>query len=362
MRHGVLSGWQQGALPGSNTAPPPCSWRSGSFSWRNPTTSSPSTPAWPSTPPRTEHCISSCASSLSHQRSSTSCCSPTLQIDCTSPPHTGSSSRSTPQQGVRQGNSESPLLCALLLEPLLRAQGIAYARIRAYINHLHVVAHTLQDFIEGLQVVAVYLGMMGMERNPCKCAMATTEGVPTCTCTSALIWQPPGSGYRRRTPSSTWGSSCSRTRSSPCSTSSDYTWRLLAPPKVIQDVILALLAGRDTVRRPFIADDSNTARYLDHVTTEVAKDFDASRDSLKDDRALGLTRVLTRCQQAAVALVHALVHQRAASVRAEAAKIIWETAGAHSICPEVQYPVPEFVSLAGRDWVLHIFQALALLV
>ena len=74
---------------------------------------------------------------------------------------------------------------------------------------------------------------------------------------------------------------------------------------------------------PFIADDSDTARHLDHITIQVAKDrtqyaFDASRDSLEDDRTLGLTRVLTRYQQAAVALPGTLVHHRWASVRAEA--------------------------------------------
>ena len=58
---------------------------------------------------------------------------------------------------------------------------------------------------------------------------------------------------------------------------------------------------------PFIADDSNTARHLHRVTTQVAKDraqyaFNASRDSLHDDRTLGLTRLSKQCQQAAVAL------------------------------------------------------------
>ena len=58
---------------------------------------------------------------------------------------------------------------------------------------------------------------------------------------------------------------------------------------------------------PFIAENSDTARHLDHITVQIAKDraryaFDASRDSLQDDQTLGLTRVPTRCQQAAVAL------------------------------------------------------------
>ena len=40
-----------------------------------------------------------------------------------------------------------------------------------------MLAHTLQDFAEGVEAVATYMGMMGMELNPRKCAMATTEGV-----------------------------------------------------------------------------------------------------------------------------------------------------------------------------------------
>ena len=42
-----------------------------------------------------------------------------------------------------------------------------------------MVAHTLQDFAEGVEAVAAYLRMMGRELNPCNCAMATTEGIPT---------------------------------------------------------------------------------------------------------------------------------------------------------------------------------------
>ena len=140
----------------------------------------------------------------------------------------------------------------------------------------------------------------------------------------------------------------------------------LAPPKVVQDVILAILGGVTQYVAPFIADDSDTARHLDHITVQVAKDraryaFDASRDSLQDDRTLGLTRVPTRCQQAAVALVGTLVHHRATSVRAEVTKMFWEIAGAHGICPEVHYPVPEFATLAGGDWVQRIPRALAAL-
>ena len=77
--------------------------------------------------------------------------------------------------------------------------------------------------------------------------------------------------------------------------------------------------------------------------------FNASQNSLQDDLTPGLTRVPTRCQQAAVALVGTLVNHHSASMRAEVTRLFWETAGAHGICPEVHYPVPEFATLAGGD-------------
>ena len=79
------------------------------------------------------------------------------------------------------------------------------------------------------------------------------------------------------------------------------------------------------------------------------------------NRTLGLTRVPMRCQQAAVALVGTLVHHRSTSVRAEVTKMFLEIAGAHEICPEVHYPVPEFATLAGGDWVQRIPRAVAAL-
>ena len=99
---------------------------------------------------------------------------------------------------------------------------------------------------------------------------------------------------------------------------------------------------------------------------QVAKDraryaFDATRDSLQDDRTLGLTQVPTRCQQAAVALLGTLVHHRSTSVRAEVTKMFCEMAGAHGICPEVHYPVPEFATPAGGDWVHRVPRVLAAL-
>ena len=41
--------------------------------------------------------------------------------------------------------------------------------------------------------------------------------------------------------------------------------------------------------------------------------------------------------------------------------MFWEIAGAHGICPEVHYPVPEFATLARGDWVHRIPRALAAL-
>ena len=137
-------------------------------------------------------------------------------------------------------------------------------------------------------------------------------------------------------------------------------------PNLIQDVILADLGGLTQYVAPFIADDSDTTRHPYHVTIQVTKDraryaFDASGHSLQDDRTQGVTRVPTRCQQAAVALVGTLFDHRVASVHAEAAKMFWEIAGAHGICPKVHYPVPEFACLAWGDLINGITRALAAL-
>ena len=75
-------------------------------------------------------------------------------------------------RGVRQGNPQSPLLYALCLEPLLRAQGhhlrplgeADRGLIKAYIDDLLVVAHKLQHFVQGVVAVVAYLGMMSMEQ------------------------------------------------------------------------------------------------------------------------------------------------------------------------------------------------------
>ena len=283
---------------------------------------------------------------------------------------------------VLQGNPESPLLYALLLEPPLRAQrhrlrppGVAgRGLIQANIDDLLVVAHTLQHFVEGVEAVAAYLGMMGMELNPRKCAMASTEGVPGLQLRlcphleNPCHWVPAADSVPYLGLQLQPDGEFSLQRKHRLRLAAVHHWCLntLAPPKVVQDVILAILGGVTQFVAPFIADDSDTARHVDHNTVQVAKDraryaFDASQDSLQDDRTLGLTRVPTRCQQAAVALVGTLVHHCSTSVRAEVTRIFWEIAGAHSVCPEVHYPVPEFATLAGGDWVHRIPRALAAL-
>ena len=215
-----------------------------------------------------------------------------------------------------QGNPESPLLYALLLEPLPRAQGhrlrppgeAERGLIQAYIDDLLVVAQMLQHFVEGLEAVATYLGLIGMEPHPRKCAMATTEGVPGLQLRLFPHLEEPWNSVPaadsvpylglQLQPDGEFSLQCKhRLR-----LAAVHHWCLntLAPPKVLQDVILAILGGVTQYVAPFIADDSVTARHLDHITVQVAKDrarytFNASGDTLQDDRTLGLTRVPTRC-------------------------------------------------------------------
>ena len=170
-------------------------------------------------------------------------------------------------RGVRQGNLESPLLYALLLEPLLRAQGKRLhlpggaepGLIQAYIKGLLVVANTLQHFVEGVEAPAVYLGMMGIELNPRKCAMATTEGVRGLQLRlcphleNPWHWVPaadsvPYLGLQLQ-PDGEF--SLQRKHRIRLAAVHHLCLNTLAPPKVVQDVILAILGGADTVRRPF---------------------------------------------------------------------------------------------------------------
>ena len=230
--------------------------------------------------------------------------------------------------GVRPGHPKSPLLYALLLEPLLRAQGYRLrppreaerGLIKAYIDYLQVVAHTLQHFVEGVEAVAVYPGMMGMELNPRKCAIATMEGVPGLhlrllpQLEDPWHWVPTGDSvpYLRLQLQLEGGFSLQR----------KHQLRLAA----VYHRCLNTRTGQHP-RDPggptlyvasFMADD--TAPHLDHITVQDPKDwaqyaFDASWDSLEDDRNAGLTSVPTWCQQAACALVGTLVQHGPASVR-----------------------------------------------
>ena len=245
-------------------------------------------------------------------------------------------------RSIRQGNPEIPLLYALLLEPLLWAQGqrlrppgeAKRGLIQAYIDDLLVVAHTLQHFVEGVEAVAAYLGMMGMELNSRKCAMATTEGVPVLQLRlcphpeNPWHWVPAADSVPYLGLQVQPDREFSLQHKHQLRLAAVHHWCLntLAPPKVVQDVILAILGGVTQYVAPFIADDSDTARHLDHITVQVAKNraryaFDALRNSLQDNRTLVLTRVPTRCQQATMALLGTPIHHCSASVRAEATRM-----------------------------------------
>ena len=381
-RHGVVSDWQQGALPGSNTGPPLfIAQRQLQQGRPNYVFSFDARKAFDTAPHGALHLILRHPSVL------------LVVIDLLLFLHTCAWLRIITAHGltqpvhmlrdVRQGNPESPLLYALLLEPLLRAQGhrlrspggAEQGLIQAYIDDLLVVAHTLQHFVEGSEALAVYLGMMGMELSRRKCAMADTEGVPGLQLRlcphleNPWHWVPAADSVSYLGLQLQPDKEFSLQQKHRLRLAAVHHWCLntLAPPKVVQDVGLAILGGVTQYVTPFIADDSDTACHLDHITVQVAKDkaryaFDASRDSLQDDRTLGLTRVPRRCQQAAVALVGTLVHHRSTFVRAEVTRMFREIAGAHGICPEVHYPVPDFATLARGDRVHRIPRALAALV
>ena len=183
-RHGVVSDWQQGALPGSNTGPPLfMALRQLQRGRPNYVFSFDARKAFDTALHGDVHLI------LRHLSV------PPDVIDLLLFLHTCARLRIVTAQGltqpvhmlrgVRQGNPESPLQYTLLLEPLLRAQGHRLRHpgeaerglMQAYIDDLLVAAHTLQHFVEGVEAPAAYLVMMDMELNPRKCAMDTTEGV-----------------------------------------------------------------------------------------------------------------------------------------------------------------------------------------
>ena len=77
------------------------------------------------------------------------------------------------------------MLHSHLLERLLRARGLRlrpqggdeHGLVHGSIDDLWLVARDLADFVWGVEAVAEYLGMMGMEVKLHKCAMATAKGV-----------------------------------------------------------------------------------------------------------------------------------------------------------------------------------------
>ena len=72
------------------------------------------------------------------------------------------SGRATPRAPCCTRSSWSP--CSGRKGHRLRPPGEAErGLIQAYIDDLLVVAHTLQHFVDGVEAVAAYLGMMGME-------------------------------------------------------------------------------------------------------------------------------------------------------------------------------------------------------
>ena len=156
-RHGVVSDWQQGPPPGSNTGPPLfMAQRQLQRGRPNYVSSFDARKAFDTAPYGALHLI------LRHLSV------PPEVIDLLLFLHKCARLRIVTAHGltqpvymlcgVRQGNPESPLLYALLLEPLLRAQGhrlrppggAEHGLIQTHIDDLLVVAHTLQDFVKGV--------------------------------------------------------------------------------------------------------------------------------------------------------------------------------------------------------------------
>ena len=286
-RHGLVTDWQQRALPGSNTGPP-LLMAQRQLQRRRPNYvfSFDARKAFNTAPHSALHLI------LRHLPV------PPEVIDLLLFLHTCARLRIVTAhgltqlvhmlRGVQQGNRESPLLYALLLEPLLRAQGhrlrpsreAKRGLIQAYIDDLLVVANMLQHFAQGVEAVAAYLGMMGMGLNPRKCAVATTERVPGLQLRlyphleNPWHWVPAADSVPYLGLQLQPDVEFSLQRKQRLRLAAVHHWCLntLAPPKVVQDVILAILGGVTQYVAPFIAECSDTARHLDHIMVQVAKD------------------------------------------------------------------------------------------
>ena len=287
-RYGMVRDWQQGGLPGSNTGPPLL------IAQRQLQRGKPhyvfhfdARKALDTAPQGALHLI------LHHLSV------PPAVVNLPLFLHTAVSLRIATAHGltqpvhmlcsVRQGSPQSPLLYALLLEPLLRAQGhrlrppweAQRGLIQAYIYRRHAqvgVAHTQQHFIEGVEGVAAYLRMMDMELNPRKCAMATTKGVPGLHLRLCPHQENPWHWLPAADSVPYFGLQLQPNREfilqhkNQLRLAAVHPWCLntLAPPKLAEDVILAILGGVIQYVAPFIADDSHTARHVDHITIQVA--------------------------------------------------------------------------------------------
>ena len=296
-RHGVVSDWQHGALPGSNTSAPLFMAQQQLERGRpNYVLSFDARTAFDTAPHSALHLI------LRHLSV------PPEVIDLLLFLHTCARLRIVTAQGLTQPvhmlrGVRCPLLYALLLEPLLMARGhrlrppgeAKQGLIQAYIDDLLVVAHTLQHFVAGVQAVAAYPGMMGMELNPCKCAMATKEGVPGLQLRlcphleDPWHWVPAADSVPYLGLQLQPDGEFSLQRKHCLRLAAVHHWFLntLSPLKVVQDVILAILGGATQYVAPFIADNSDTARHLDQITIQVTRDrarydFDPSPDRLQE--------------------------------------------------------------------------------
>ena len=184
-RHGVVSDCQHGALPGSNTAPPLfMAQRQLQQGRPNYVFSFDARKAFNTAPHGAVHLL------LRHLSVPPEVIDLLLFLEYGVPTahrHGTRADTASPHAARRPGGrpGEPPAVCAPrgAATPAkgnrLRPPGEARrGLVQAYIDHLLVVAHTPQHFVKRVEAVPAYLGVMGMELNPGKCTMATTEGLP----------------------------------------------------------------------------------------------------------------------------------------------------------------------------------------